>query len=141
MSRIAGVHSNGWGGKREGAGRPAGSGGVRIRCDEIMHDLIKRRKVKHPIEGLLKIASDNRYDVEIRMRAAGILLPYCSPKLSSVEVTGHVESTVNTFVVNLTGVAPPEAPELSTGENGEAVIDIEPEPEPDIAELEKQLLE
>jgi hypothetical protein len=81
----------GWGGRREGAGRKAGS------VSKL--DAEARRKAQEsgqmPLDFLLGIMRDEQQDHRSRLDAAKAAAPYCHAGLSSTELSGPNGSPVS----------------------------------------------
>lgn len=75
------------GGKREGAGRPAGAANKRTR--EIADQA--NREGLTPLEYMLEILRDTTRDPKDRMWAAEKAAPYVHPKLANIEHRGEGE--------------------------------------------------
>ncbi len=80
------------GGKREGAGRPAGS--VTSRTREIADKAAKEGLT--PLEYMLSVLRDVTADAKDRMWAAEKAAPYVHPKLANVEHSGGIDVTTQT---------------------------------------------
>jgi hypothetical protein len=78
------------GGKREGAGRPAGSLSQKTR------EVAERAAVEGitPLEFMLKVLRDDEESMDKRMWAAEKAAPYVHPKLSNVEVAGDPDAPI-----------------------------------------------
>lgn len=72
------------GGKREGAGRPAGA--VTKRTREVADKAVKAGLT--PLDYMLSVLRDERADPKDRMWAAEKAAPYVHPRLASVEHQG-----------------------------------------------------
>jgi hypothetical protein len=78
------------GGRRAGAGRPSGSGwtsavsGMRVAAAEQLVSVVGSET--DPLRIVLAIAADPTADVQIRLGAASIALPYLYPRLSATTV-------------------------------------------------------
>ena len=79
------------GGRRAGAGRPAGSGWrpaiteMRVAAQEQMAEIVGSHR--DPLAVVLAVACDERQDTQTRLGAAAIALPYLYPKLSATTVS------------------------------------------------------
>lgn len=80
------------GGKRDGAGRPAGA--VTTKTRETAEAAAKAGLT--PLEYMLKILRDDDADIKDRMWAAEKAAPYVHAKLASVEHTGAIDVTTQT---------------------------------------------
>ncbi|WP_421565582.1 hypothetical protein [Ochrobactrum sp. EDr1-4] len=89
------------GGKRDGAGRPAGTANKRTR--DIADNAIKNGI--SPLEYMLSILRDEKANTEDRFEAAKAAAPYVHPKLSSVEHKGDEDNPLQT-VTRIELVAP-----------------------------------
>lgn len=80
------------GGRREGAGRPAGALTTRTR------ETAERASEEGltPLDYMLEILRDVQSDPKDRMWAAEKAAPYIHPKLASVEHSGGLEVTTQT---------------------------------------------
>ncbi|WP_011579570.1 MULTISPECIES: hypothetical protein [Chelativorans] len=80
------------GGKREGAGRPAGAVTKRTReiADKAATDGIT------PLEFMLQVLRNDGADIKDRMWAAEKAAPYVHAKLSSIEHRGDLNVTTRT---------------------------------------------
>lgn len=76
-----------WGGKRPGAGRPAGSSGEKTRVVREMMD----ERGYNPIEAMMDIAQDPTSAPELRFQANKELARFYAPQLKAVEVTTQAE--------------------------------------------------
>ncbi len=74
------------GGKREGAGRPAGA--VTKRTREVAERALAEGKT--PLDYLLDVMRDELREPSERLDAAKAAAPYVHPKLSSVEMNASV---------------------------------------------------
>src|SRR3954468_9000660 len=79
------------GGRREGAGRPAGSGWrpavteMRVAAAEQLVSVVGTER--DPLSIVLAIAADPATDVQTRLGACSIALPYLYPRLSATTVS------------------------------------------------------
>lgn len=80
------------GGKRDGAGRPAGA--LTTKTREIAQAASKSGLT--PLEYMLNVLRDETADVKDRMWAAEKAAPYVHAKLASVEHTGSIDVTTQT---------------------------------------------
>lgn len=80
------------GGKREGAGRPAGAATKRSRE---MADKAAAAGLT-PLSYMLSILRDDKADVKDRMWAAEKAAPYVHPKLAAIEHSGSLDVTTQT---------------------------------------------
>lgn len=80
------------GGKREGAGRPAGA--ITKRSREAAENAAKDGIT--PLEYMLNVLRDDTADAKDRMWAAEKAAPYVHAKLASVEHSGDVNLTTQT---------------------------------------------
>ncbi|MDK4703889.1 hypothetical protein PH562_16685 [Rhizobium sp. CNPSo 4062] len=89
------------GGKRDGAGRPAGAATKRTRemAEKAAEEGIT------PLDFMLKVLRDEAATMDNRMWAAEKAAPYVHAKLASVEVTGDPDKPVQT-VTRIELVAP-----------------------------------
>ncbi|MEN5279005.1 hypothetical protein ABE527_18925 [Brucella sp. TWI432] len=89
------------GGKREGAGRPAGAVTAKTR------DIANKASTDGltPLEYMLNVLRDNKADPKDRMWAAEKAAPFVHPKLSSVEHKGDEDNPLQT-VTRIELVAP-----------------------------------
>lgn len=91
------------GGKREGAGRPAGAANVRTR--EIADSAASKGLT--PLEFMLNVLRDKDAAMDKRMWAAEKAAPFVHPKLASVEHKGDADNPLQTIsrieIVPLTG--------------------------------------
>lgn len=78
------------GGKRPGAGRPAGAATKRTR--EIADAAASEGLT--PLDYMLGILRDESMATESRFEAAKAAAPYVHPKLANIEHGGNVDSTV-----------------------------------------------
>ena len=92
------------GGRREGAGRPAGSGwlpavgAMRASAAERLTSIVGSSR--DPLEVAIDIASDTTLDPQLRLGAASIAIPFLYPKLSSTTVAAnHTVTRVDTAEV------------------------------------------
>jgi hypothetical protein len=76
-------HSPGWGGKREGAGRPPGS---ISKMTQLALDMVGDAD-EHPLQVLLRIMSDKETPLNIQAQAAASCLPFCLSRLSLAEIS------------------------------------------------------
>ena len=74
------------GGARPGAGRPKGSRNKRTREQEKAVE----ETGQTPLEFLTSVYRDEQKPIDERMEAAKAAAPYVHPKLSSVEMSGHL---------------------------------------------------
>jgi hypothetical protein len=72
------------GGRRERAGRPPGALGKRSR--ELLAQA-KAEGLEFPVDRLLRRMNDPNLPEDYRDSLAGIVAPYCSPRLSAVSIT------------------------------------------------------
>jgi hypothetical protein len=80
----------GHGGKRAGAGRPAGSGWLPA-TREMREETVQRMKSivgsdSDPLTVVIDMVLDDHLDVQTRLGAASIALPYLYPRLSATTV-------------------------------------------------------
>lgn len=80
------------GGKREGAGRPAGA--VTKRTREMAEKATEQGLT--PLDFMLSMLRDDTKDIKDRMWAAEKAAPYVHAKLASVEHKGGLEVTTQT---------------------------------------------
>lgn len=80
------------GGKRDGAGRPAGAANKRTR--EIADGAANEGLT--PLEFMLKVLRDEEQGMDNRMWAAEKAAPYVHAKLASVEHKGSLDVTTQT---------------------------------------------
>lgn len=80
------------GGKRDGAGRPAGA--VNTKSREVADKAAAEGLT--PLDYMLKILRDEEADPKDRMWAAEKAAPYVHAKLASVEHSGGLEVTTTT---------------------------------------------
>lgn len=86
----------GRGGKRTGAGRPAGSGWKPARRALSDRELRRRAEIidhQDPLSVVVSFACDPMLDVSTRLSAASIALPYLYPRLSATQVNARVTTT------------------------------------------------
>lgn len=81
------------GGKREGAGRPAGS--VTAKTREIADRAAAEGLT--PLEFMLKLLRDEAADMKDRMWAAEKAAPFIHPKLANIEHTGKDGKPIETI--------------------------------------------
>ena len=74
------------GGKRKGAGRPAGVPNKKTR--EVVEAVEESGET--PLNYLLRVMRDKKKDLKDRIDAAKSAAPYCHAKLSNIEVTSEV---------------------------------------------------
>jgi hypothetical protein len=96
-------HVRGHGGRREGAGRPAGSGWIPA-VSAMREETIQRMKSivcsdRDPLSVVVDMVLDEELDVSTRLGAASIALPFLYPKLSATTVDAR------TTVVKIDGNA------------------------------------
>jgi hypothetical protein len=104
-SKMAGAKdSEGWGGRRERAGRPKGIISKRRRSTAAFEDA-RRDGLEMPIARLLRRMNDATLSEEYRDELAARVAPYCSPRLSSVAVTKRVVDMTDSEVAQWLGVA------------------------------------
>lgn len=120
------------GGRRAGAGRPRGPGWKPRPVDLREMGKVYSSEVigtkKDPLGFLLEVAADPEQDMQIRLAAASITLPFLYPKLSQSQVQAHVTSVkvdaadlLDRLSARIARLAPePPAPALA-----EAAADIE----------------
>jgi hypothetical protein len=90
--------AGGHGGRRSGAGRPAGSGwkpavaAMRTTAAERLTTIVGGSR--DPLELVLNIAADDGQDTQTRLQACAIALPFLYPKLSATQVDAR-HTTVN----------------------------------------------
>lgn len=89
------------GGKREGAGRPAGS--KNKRTEEIEEKLAALNC--DPIEGMATIAADPTASQELKFQAFKELAQYVAPKRKAVEMEIEGSGSFNINVVRFSDVA------------------------------------
>lgn len=91
------------GGKREGAGRPAGA--IAKKTKELVEKI--EASGLTPLDYMLNILRDESMDTESRFEAAKAAAPYVHPKLASVEHKGDADNPLQTIsrieIVPLTG--------------------------------------
>lgn len=80
------------GGKREGAGRPAGS--ITQRSREMAEKAAEGGIM--PLDYMLKVLRDESADIKDRMWAAEKAAPYVHAKLAAVEHSGSLDVTTQT---------------------------------------------
>jgi len=80
------------GGKREGAGRPAGA--VTKRTREVAEKAVKAGLT--PLDYMLSVLRDEGADPKDRMWAAEKAAPYVHPRLASTELSGSLDVTTQT---------------------------------------------
>lgn len=87
------------GGKREGAGRPAGAVTTRTRdmADKIVNGGIT------PLEYMLTVLRDDSQEQASRMWAAEKAAPYIHPKLASVEHSGKDGGPLQIVITRFSG--------------------------------------
>jgi hypothetical protein len=84
---------SGHGGKRAGAGRPAGSGWLpaitemRVQAAELLSTIVGSER--DPLAIMIDFAADPELDVPTRMGAASIAIPYLYPRLSATQVSAN----------------------------------------------------
>src|SRR5690349_13426269 len=89
--------ANGHGGRRQGAGKPSSTRWkprvLEMRADTVhkMHKLIAGER--DPLTVLVNFACDDDLDVNTRMNAAAIALPYLFPKLSEMRIDSKTTIT------------------------------------------------
>jgi hypothetical protein len=130
-STMAGGH----GGRRKGAGRTPGSGwkpkvsAMRAETVKKMHKIVASDK--DPLSVVVGFVLDEALDVQTRMSAASICLPYLFPRLSQTQVDArHIVTTVDATHVleklnerlERLGKSEPASPPM---------IEVRPEPEDD----------
>jgi hypothetical protein len=76
----------GRGGRREGAGRPRGALGKRVRARELCAQT-KAEGLELPVDRLLRRMNDPGLAEDYRDQLAAIVAPYTAPRLSAVSVT------------------------------------------------------
>lgn len=79
------------GGRREGAGRPAGRTSLESRGKRIQKEIQEKLEMgagKTPLDFLLLVMQTDTNSISQRMQAAIAAAPYVHAKLSSVEVKG-----------------------------------------------------
>ena len=93
---MAGEH----GGRRVGAGRPAGTAwkpvvaAMRVAAVEHVQDVIGGDT--DPLVIALAIAADTKQPVEIRLGACALCIPVCYPRLSATQVSAtHVTAKID----------------------------------------------
>jgi hypothetical protein len=103
----------GWGGHRKGAGRKLNP----LKSAKIAADLIERGKrilgdgnAPTPLDFLLQQLWDPQNSFDVRMDAAKAALPYCHPRLQSVDITSEEDRTVRIEFVEFTREAVLQAP-------------------------------
>jgi hypothetical protein len=84
------------GGRRAGAGRPPGTGWkprpVDLRAMAAVNSTEIIGTPRDPLGFLLNIAADPDQDMQVRLSAASITLPFLYPKLSAATVQSHSTS-------------------------------------------------
>jgi hypothetical protein len=98
-------------------GRPKGAVSVKRKmAHEIIAALEKELgRPCHPLEGLLRIATDETQPVELRANCYRDALPYCAPRLQqqAIEITGANEGPLALATLDLTTLlADPKATEV-----------------------------
>jgi len=83
------------GGKREGAGRPAGATNKRSQA---IADKLEELNCD-PIEGMAMIMNDTSLDHSLRLAAMKELAQYVAPKRKAVDIDATVDGSVNIQVV------------------------------------------
>ena len=78
---------SGRGGKREGAGRPAGA--LNKRTEENISAM--EASGLSPLDYLLQVMRDETGELGARLEAAKAAAPYVHPKLSSIQFNGKLE--------------------------------------------------
>jgi hypothetical protein len=91
---------SGRGGRREGAGRPAGSGwrpavaNLRLEAIEQMQAIVGSES--DPLAVVVAMACDEKLDRQTRLGAAAIALPYLYPRLSATTVqANHIVTKID----------------------------------------------
>jgi hypothetical protein len=90
--------AHGHGGRRQGAGRPPGTGwtsavsGMRATAAQRLTTVVGTPR--DPLEIALAIAADETQDTATRLGACSIILPFIYPKLSSTQVDAR-HTTMN----------------------------------------------
>src|SRR5262249_10312858 len=92
----------GRGGKREGAGRKKG---VPNRSTEDAREILDRLHCD-PIEGMARIALDEKKPIELRARIDSDLAQYRHPRLKAVELTGAGGESLLVGLINALAAAP-----------------------------------
>jgi hypothetical protein len=81
------------GGRRAGAGRPAGSGWkpALLNLRGMAHESLAQvlGTAKDPLHIVLEAAADPDLDIQVRLGACNIALQYLYPKLSATQVQSH----------------------------------------------------
>jgi hypothetical protein len=97
--------SNGWGGRRTGAGRPINP----LKSQRLAAELIERNKrlkgddnAPTPLEYWLAVLWNPAEPAERRDEAARVCMPYIHPKLQSVSVQNEDDNRVTIIVRDFT---------------------------------------
>lgn len=77
-----------------GAGRPKGS--INKRSKELLELLEQKPNWQHPIDFLTDVYLDSSKDINLRVKAATDVLPYITPKLKQIEITGEDGGPIST---------------------------------------------
>ena len=85
------------GGKRDGAGRPAGS--VTTKSREVAEQAAESGLT--PLDYMLKVMRDEAADEAKRLEAAKSAAPYVHQRLAAVEHSGNVAMTFEQFIASL----------------------------------------
>ena len=125
--------ANGHGGRRSGSGRPHGTGwtsavaGMRVAAAEQLVSVVGSET--DPLSIVLAIAADPATDVQTRLGACSIALPYLYPRLSATTVSA-TNTNINVDAASLLDrlderisrlgkTEPPPVIEVALGDAGE----------------------